>query len=386
MHPPYHPRMPKIDTLLAQEFPVERRLIYLNHAAVAPWPRRAATAVQHFAQECLEGGARHYRDWEQAEQDLRGQLAVLIHAGSAEDIALLKNTSEALSVVSQGFPWRAGDNVVICAEEFPSNRIVWEALSGRGVSVRPVPVLGVSDPEQALLAAFDARTRLLAVSSVQYAVGLRLDLTRLGEACVRRQVAFCVDAIQGLGAIPHDVEAMRIDFLMADAHKWLLGPEGVAVFYCRPEWRERLTLHQFGWRMVEDPLDFERRDWQPAASARRFECGSPNMLGIHACAASLSLLLEIGADRIEQRILERSRYLFDAIAQTPQLELITDHRSGRYAGIVSFRHHELPSPALFQRLLAHDVICSPRAGGIRFAPHCYNRIEGLERALRYCTE
>jgi selenocysteine lyase/cysteine desulfurase len=377
--------MPTIDALLADEFLVARKLIYLNHAAVAPWPARTAQAVQGFAQRCLESGAQHYRDWEQAEQGLREQLAVLIHAGSAEDIALLKSTSEALSVVSQGFPWRAGDNVVICAEEFPSNRIVWEALADRGVTVRPVPVQGAPDPEQELLTAFDARTRLLAVSSVQYAAGLRLDLARLGEACARRGVAFCVDAIQGLGAVPHDVGAMRIDFLMADAHKWLLGPEGVAVFYCRPEWRERLALHQFGWRMVEDPLNFERRDWQPAASARRFECGSPNMLGIHACAASLSLLLEIGADRTEQRILERSEYLFDSIARAPQLELITDKRRGRYAGIVAFRHRELPSPALFQRLLAHDVICSQRGGGIRFAPHCYNRLEDLERALRYCT-
>lgn len=378
--------MPTLDALLTREFPVERHCIYLNHASVAPWPTRTAQAVQDFARQCLEGGARHYPEWEQAEQGLRERLAVFIHAGSADDIALLKNTSEALSVVSQGFPWRTGDNVVICAEEFPSNRIVWEALAERGVQVRPIAVQGAADPEQRLLDAFDARTRLLSVSSVQYAAGLRLDLARLGEACRRRPVAFCVDAIQGLGAIPHDVEAMRIDFLMADAHKWLLGPEGVAVFYCRPEWRTRLRLHQFGWRMVEDPLNFERHDWQPAASARRFECGSPNMLGIQACAASLGLLLEIGAERLEQRILERSELLFELIGRAPKLELITDSRRGRYAGIVTFRNRELPTAALFRKLLARDVICAQRGGGIRFAPHCYNRLERLERALRFCTE
>ena len=378
--------MPNLDELLAHEFPVERSCVYLNHAAVAPWPKRTADAVQDFAQRCVAGGARHYRDWEQAEQGLRERLAVFIHAKSADDIALLKNTSEALSVVSQGFPWRSGDNVVICAEEFPSNRIVWEAQTARGVTVRRIVVQGVDDPEQALLTAFDDRTRLMSVSSVQYASGLRLDLARLGAACAKRGVAFCVDAIQGLGVIPHDVENMHIDFLMADAHKWLLGPEAVAVFYCRPEWRERLTLHQFGWRMVEDPLNFEPREWHPAASARRFECGSPNMLGIQACAASLGLLMEIGAERVERRVLERSEYLFDAIARAPQLELITDTRRGRYAGIVTFRHRDLPPPALFQRLLAHDVICSQRGGGIRFAPHCYNRLEGLERAVHCCTE
>lgn len=377
--------MPTLNAVLAQEFPVTQKLIYLNHAAVAPWPARTAQAVIEFAQVCLESGAQHYRDWEQTEQRLREQLAVFIHAEAADDIALLKNTSEALSVVSQGFPWQYGDNVVICAEEFPSNRVVWEALHTRGVQVRTVAVQGAPDPERQLLEAFDDRTRVLSVSSVQYAAGLRLDLTRLGETCAQRGVAFCVDAIQGLGAIPHNVDAMRIDFLMADTHKWLLGPEGVAVFYCRPEWRDRLALHQFGWRMVEEPLNFEQPTWRPAASARRFECGSPNMLGIHACAASLSLLMEIGAERVEQRVLERSEYLFDAITRASQLELITDKRLGRYAGIVSFRHRELSSPALFQRLLAHNVICAQRGGGIRFAPHCYNRLEELERALQVCT-
>lgn len=372
--------MPGLDEWLAEEFPVTRKLVYLNHAAVAPWPQRTAQAVTRFAAECVAEGARHYPRWVETERQVKSWLAELIQAPSADDIALLKNTSEALSVVAYGFPWRQGDNVVISDEEFPSNRIVWESLASQGVAVRQVSLRG-SDPEQALLEAADSRTRLLSISSVQYASGRRLDLARLGEGCRRRGMAFCVDAIQGLGAIRHDVEAMRIDFLMADAHKWLLGPEGIAVFYCRPEWRERLTLHQYGWHMVEDYGNYDRLDWEVARSARRFECGSPNMLGVHALHASLSLLREVGLAQIERRVLERAERLMAAIRAVPELELLTPAQAGRYAGIVTFRHRRRDSAELLMDLQAHGIVCARRGGGIRYSPHFYTPLEQLDQAV-----
>ncbi len=367
---------------LSPEFPVTATCTYLNHAAVAPWPRRTQEAVTAFAKENALEGARHYGRWAETEQVVRHQLAQLIHAPSADDIALLKNTSEALSVVAYGFPWCAGDNLVISDEEFPSNRVVWESLSNQGVTVREVRLRGQTDPEQALLAAADSRTRLLSISCVQYASGLRLNLERLGERCRARGVAFCVDAIQGLGAIPHDVQAMHIDFLMADAHKWLLGPEGIAVFYCSPRWREQLRLFQYGWHMVEDVGNYDRRDWQPAHSARRFECGSPNMLGIYALSASLSLLLEIGTAKIEQQILERAEYLLSAVQLRTKLELLTSPVRGRYAGIVTFRSHQIDSQVLWKSLMENNVICAPRGGGVRFSPHFYIPLQQLENTMK----
>lgn len=372
--------MPGPDDLLAWEFPVTQHCIYLNHAAVAPWPQRTAQAVARFATECATEGARHYSRWLETESQVKAWLAELVGAACADDIALLKNTSEALSVVAYGFPWQDGDTVVISDEEFPSNRIVWESLAGRGVSVRKVPLHG-PDPEQALLEAADGRTRLISISSVQYASGRRLDLFRLGEGCRRRGIALCVDAIQGLGAVVHDVEAMHIDFLMADAHKWLLGPEGIAVFYCRPEWRERLRLHQYGWHMVENYSDYDRLDWEIARSARRFECGSPNMLGVHALHASLSLLREIGLPEIEQRVLERARRLMAAIQAAAELVLLTPDRAGRYAGIVTFRHRRRDSEELLGDLQRHGVVCARRGGGIRFSPHFYTPLEQLDEAV-----
>jgi cysteine desulfurase / selenocysteine lyase len=383
--PPSGPLPLNIDALLAREFPLEPHLIYLNHAAVAPWPQRVADAVSRFAEDNSRHGATHYPRWQQVEKTLRSQCAQLINAASPDDIALLKNTSEGLSVVAHGFPWNAGDNVVTSDEEFPSNHIVWDSLIDRGVQVRKVRLRDTSDPEQALVDSADRRTRLLSISSVQYASGLRMDLTKLGKLCHARGIAFCVDAIQGLGVFPHDVRAMHIDFLAADAHKWLLGPEGIALFYCRPEWRERLALHQYGWHMVEAVGDYSRTDWQPAVSARRFECGSPNMLGIHAFSASLSLLLDIGMESIERRVLERTGYLFDLIAEQPTLTPITARAPGRYAAIVTLRHREHSPVELHARLQAHRVACVPRGGGVRFSPHFYTPLGQLEQAVALCV-
>lgn len=369
-----------LETLLAREFPVERELLYLNHAAVAPLPVRAAKALEDFSKDYVINGSRHYDRWLAQECTLRDQLRELINAPSVDDIALVKNTSEGLSFVAYGFPWTPGDNVVISNEEFPSNRIVWESLADQGVKVREVDLAG-SAPEAALIAASDQNTRVISISSVQYASGIRLDLEAIGSHCRERDIAFCVDAIQGLGAIRQDVQAMHIDFMVADAHKWMLGPEGIALFYCRPTWCKRLKLHEFGWHMTEHPADFERRDWRPAGSARRFECGSPNMLGIYAFSASLSLLLEIGMDEIERRVLARAEHLFEAIGRRKQLVCLTPTTPGRYAGIVTFRPTAVSAEKLFRHLDAHTVMCAQRGGGIRFSPHCYNRFETLDRTM-----
>ncbi len=364
------------------EFPQNDDIIYLNHAAVGPWPLRTARAVQRFAEENLRQGARAYPQWLHTERALRAQLQRLLNAPSIDDIALLKNTSEALSVIAFGLPWQRGDNVVLCTQEFPSNRIVWEALREFGVECRIVPVTADSeDPESALLSAVDAHTRLLAVSSVQYASGLRMNLQRLGDFCHEQGVLFCVDAIQSLGALPFDAQAVHADFVVADGHKWLLGPEGLAVFYCRSGLRPQLRLHQFGWHMVEHHDDFDRLDWAPADSARRFECGSPNMLGCHALQASLSLIEDIGMDSIAMNILKNSLLLIDIIGNYESLEVLTPTLPERHAGIVNFRSRQVDARRIYQSLMTQGVICAQRAGGIRFSPHFYADAAQLERAV-----
>ncbi|MVW77063.1 aminotransferase class V-fold PLP-dependent enzyme [Pseudomonas xionganensis] len=365
---------------LHDEFPQAPGLRYLNHAAVAPWPRRAAEAVTAFAQENLLSGARDYPDWLGVERRLRERLQRLLNAPSSADIALAKNTSEALSFVAFGLDWRAGDQVLISDEEFPSNRIVWEALSRFGVEVRQIS-LTASDPEGALLAACGPRTRLLSVSAVQYASGLRLDLARLGQGCRQRGVLFCIDAIQQLGALPFDVQAYACDFAMADGHKWLLGPEGLGVFYCRDELREQLKLHEYGWHMLEHAGDYQRQDWQPAHSGKRFECGSPNMLGAMALEASLSLLEEVGMAQVAQGLNERIQALQDGLQRLPGCQLHSPLEPARRAGILTFSLEGWDNQLLHKRLLDQQVICAQRGAGIRFSPHFYTPEGVIEETL-----
>ncbi len=363
------------------EWLLDDDIIHLNHAAVAPWPRRTRDAVIAFAEENSRQGSRDYARWLRLEQALREQFRQLLNAESRDDIALVKNTSEGLSLIAHGLGWREGDNIVISNEEFPSNRIVWESLAPLGVTVRQADLARGETPEQALIDACDRDTRLLAISSVQYASGLRMDLDRLGEYCRQRGILFCIDAIQSLGVLPFDVQAHRADFVAADGHKWLLGPEGLAVFYVRPELREQLRLHQFGWHMVEACGDFDRRDWQIARSARRFECGSPNMLGIVALHASLSLLLEVGIERVASQVRERVEFLLQQIEAAPQLKPAQRRPLARYAGIVAFRHVKIDSQTLHSHLDAQGVLCAVRNQAVRFSPHYYTPMDKLAQAV-----
>lgn len=367
-------------TTFLDEFVQAPGLRYLNHAAVAPWPNRAASAVARFAQENVLLGARDYSDWMTLEQRLRERLMRLLNAPSTDDIALVKNTSEALSFVAFGLPWQSGDQVVISDEEFPSNRIVWEALAVQGVEVIQASLKG-DDPEGALLAACGPRTRLMSVSAVQFASGLRLDLQRLGAGCKQQNVLFCIDAIQQLGALPFDVQRYQCDFAMADGHKWLLGPEGLGVFYVRSELREQLKLHEFGWHMLEHMGDYRRTTWEPAKSARRFECGSPNMLGAMALEASLSLLEEVGMPSVAALIAERMQWLQDGLGAIAGITVHSPLNPARRGGIFSFSIDGIDNQVLYEALKAEQVVCIPRGPGVRFSPHFYTEKRVIDETI-----
>ena len=370
-----------MNTMKHPEFPLTDDLIYLNHAAVAPWPKRTSAAVIAFAEQNSRCGSHFYLDWLDKENELRSQLQTLLNAPSADDIALVKNTSEALSFVAYGLPWQHGDNIVSSNEEFPSNRLPWQSLADQGVEFRQADLHSPNTPEDALFALVDDHTRLLTISSIQFASGLRMDLAKIGEFCQRRGVLFCIDAIQSLGAVEFDVQAYQADFVMADGHKWLFGPEGLGVFYTTPKAREQLKLTQYGWHMMKDTHNYENKAWEIHPGARRFECGSPNMLGIHALSASLSLLLEVGMASIEAQVLEKSAYLMDAIDKNDQLVLLSAKQQRLKSGIVVFKHRSLANEVLYKTLQDNGVMCALRGGGIRFSPHFYNTLTEIDRAL-----
>lgn len=362
-------------------FDIDPSIIHLNHAAIAPWPISVRDAVFKFAEENTQIGSTHYPVWQEVERSLRRQLATLVNAPSENEIALLKSTSECLSVVAHGLEWKPGENVVTSNEEFPSNRIVWESLASSGVKLIEVDLSLGASAEQALMAACNEQTRLLTISSIQYASGTRVDLELLGNFCKQHDILFCIDAIQSVGALQTDVQKFNADFLMADGHKWMLGPEGVALFYCHKKHIPQLKLHQYGWHMIEHAEDFSRKDWQPAVSARRFECGSPNMLGIHALHASTSLILEVGMSQIEKCLLENIRYLFGQLELAEQLECLTTSKEGKFGGIVVFKHRTESSESLYRYLMKNGVLCALRGGGVRFSPHFYTQKSSLEKAV-----
>ncbi len=367
-------------------FQLDDDVVHLNHAAVAPWPSQTAQAVKAFADENARQGSKDYDLWLLREKDLRKRLAQLINAPSTDEIALLKSTSEGLSLIAYGLPWKSGDNIVIPAEEFPSNRIVWQSLESTGVETRLIPVSNVKNPEQALIDAMDSNTRVMSCSSVQYATGLRLDLARLGHACKQSDTLYCVDAIQSIGALQFDVQACQADFVVADGHKWMLGPEGCALFYCRKTLIEQLELKQYGWHMVQDVSDFNKKDWQPNETAQRFECGSPNMTGIVALHASVGLLLDIGMAAIERQVMEKSAWLANKLAALDNIEILSPLDDNRRAGIVLFRKTDADTESLYRHLQKHNVLCAMRGNGIRFSPHFYTSLEKMDAAVSLVRE
>ena len=367
-------------------FELNPNLVHLNHAGIAPWPRAAVKAITRFAYENAAWGSHHYDMWSQEEQELRELARWLLDAESKDEIAFLKNTSEGISTVAFGLDWKAGDNVVLAKEEFPSNRIPWEAVAERySVDIRWVDVTATDEPEQALLQQVDAQTRVLATSSVHYASGLKMDLPLLGGALDKTPTLFCVDAIQSLGAHRLSVRESRIDFLAADAHKWMLGPEGIALFWVRPDLYQQISLSQYGWHMVAQPGNYDASTWNVSPDARRFECGSLNMLGIYALRASLNLLREVGLTEIEDRIADRIQQI-DQSLRALECRVLTPRKPERRAGILTFCPPGQNIWKIYQHLMEHGILCAVRGGGIRFSPHFYTPTHALQSALETLQE
>ena len=275
------------------QFPVTGSLIYLNHAAVAPLCKPAADAMKHLADDALQFGSLHYDQWLAAYEGLREAAARLIGA-SAREIAIVKNTSEGIAMVATGIDWKAGDKIVVFREEFPANMLPWKILEDHGVRLE---CLSVEDPLDKIDAACQG-ARLLAISFVQYLSGYRADLNAIGEICRRHGCFFFVDAIQGLGAFPLDVERAQIDALAADGHKWLLGPEGCGILYVRRDRLDGIRPVEFGWTNVAKYNDYASRDLTLRPDAGRYECGTLNTIGCFGLRAALEFLLEVGIENI----------------------------------------------------------------------------------------
>jgi selenocysteine lyase/cysteine desulfurase len=371
--------------LRRDEFPVARAWVYMDHAAVAPLPRRSKEALFAWAQDVEQNGVVHWPSWEEKVEANRGRIAQLIHA-DRDEIALVNSTTQGIGLVAEGYPWRPGDSVVVPAEEYPSNIYPWMNLASRGVSLRMVPSReGRIWPED-LEAAMDSTTRVLAVSHVEFASGFRNDLDRLSELCRARGIALFVDAIQGLGPLVIDVSKTPIDFLAADGHKWLLGPEGAGLLYIRRDWLDRLRPLGVGWHSVVGSYNSPEIELRLKPNAQRWEGGSFNMPGLQALSASIELLLEIGPEAVSARILDRAGAVRE-VARRAGWRVTGSIRPEDLSGIVALEHDEVPSHEAARWLRQQGVAVCARRGRLRISAHVYNNDDDLERlrmALAAC--
>jgi len=367
-----------------EHFPQDPSICYLNHAAVSPWPLCTSNALTDFAKENSAFGATNYLKWLETEQQLRKRLAKLINTHDTDEITLAKSTSEALSIIAYGIDWQEGDEVIISNHEFPSNRIVWESLAQFGVKtiVADFPTSPATiDPINSIQNCFSENTKLVSISSVQYASGLRIDLDALSQLCQKRQILLCIDAIQSLGAIPFDQNKVQADFIVADGHKWMMAAEGLALLYIKKEQQNQLKLTQFGWHMIKDKGNYGASEWEPANDGTRFECGSPNMLGIHTLNASLGLIHEIGIQTIASELDERMSYLTEQLNNIKGLTILSPVEKASRGGIITFNIDHKDSNILYMALMKKGVICACRGGGVRFSPHFYTPKTVIDSAV-----
>jgi selenocysteine lyase/cysteine desulfurase len=358
-------------------FPVTRELIYLNHAAVAPLCRPAAEAMQTFADEACRFGSLHYDSWLECYHGLRVAAARLINA-SPDEIAIVKNTSEGIAIVATGLDWKPGDRVIAFKEEFPANYYPWLRLEKRGVEVT---WLSIYDPVETIAAAI-AGARLLAISFVNYLSGYRVDLTAIGELCREHNCFFFVDAIQGMGAFPIDVEASHIDALSADGHKWLLGPEGNGVLYVRRKWLDQIEPVEFGWTNPAGFNDYSSRDMTLRPDAGRYECGTLNTIGCFGLRASIEMLLQTGISGVSANVEALASQLATGLRERGY-ELMLNRTPQTGSGIVSFRHPQKDARVIVSELKRHRIQAAPRQGWVRMSPHFYIAPAEIDEVLSF---
>jgi selenocysteine lyase/cysteine desulfurase len=362
-----------------EHFPVTAHWAFLDHAAVAAPPDVCVRVQCDWANDKSRHGITSYTPWAQRVEETRNHAGRLLNCDPL-DICFVGSTTHGIGLVAEGFPWKPGDNVVIVAEEYPSNQYPWMNQRDRGVEARSVASRGNRVDIADVRDAIDSRTRLLAISSVEFGSGYRNDLAALGELCRQRDIFFFVDAIQSLGVFPLDLRQVPIDGLAADGHKWLLGPEGAGIAFIRRDWVDRLHATGVGWNSVIGAHDFGTIDFRLKPHAGRWEGGTVNSGAIAGMGESMQLLLDAGIDNVRDRVLEVTNYLCERV-RSIGFEIFSSRVPGEESGIVSLLTPGHDPKALLKRCKAAGVVVNVRAGRLRASPHAYNTFEEIDRLI-----
>jgi len=371
------------EELRRREFPVAGEKVFLAHAAVCALPRRVSEAMRD---QAVRAALDDQEETFPASQFRRARelAACLLHA-QPEEIALVGPTSLALSFVAAGLPWRKGDNVLVYFDDYPSNVYPWMALAEKGVEVR---LLNTSEYGRIraidVTGQVDEQTRLVALASNHFVAGWRLELDAIGRHLRERNILFCVDGIQTVGAFPTGVE--HVDFLAADAHKWLLGPCGAGIFFVRRAAQEKLRPIVQGWHNVRCPGFVSQEQIVYSPDARRYEAGSANIAGLAGLTAAMELLVEIGVENIAAELLRKRALLAPALREKGYTVLQAGAPAPNASAILSFDKPGEDMAGLHRKLMAariHTSLRQDRQGReyVRVSPHFYNTDAELQRLL-----
>ncbi len=369
---------------IRKNFPITKNLIYLDHAAVAPAHSLTKKYMDEYMEHFLNLGLRDYVKWVDLMETTREKLAQFINAKAGE-IAFIKNTSAGLSIIANGIDFKQGENVIIPDIEFPSNVYPWLNLERKGVETKFLKAdeNGFLDCKK-LEELIDSNTRLVSISWVEFVNGFKNDLKAISSTIKNKsnefgkKIYFCVDGIQGLGALKFDVEDYDIDFIIADGHKWLLTLEGAGFMYCSEKVLADVHPVSVGWKTVKDPLNFTKIDFDIRDGADKFEEGSMNIAGITSIAASIDLLGQYGMDFVEERVLNLSDYAMNLFEENG-FSIISCKDNKHRSGIVSFSTPDIKRD--FLKLMANKVQLSQRGPNLRISPHFYNTKEEINRLI-----
>jgi len=363
--------------------PVTDDWAYFDHAAVGPIPQVAHEKILEWARQAAYEGDVNWLSWQEQTEELRSLTAKILNASEPE-IGLIPNTTFGINIVAQGYPWQLGDNVVLPDNEFPSNAYPWLALESQGVEVRRVPTeSGIVCPDK-IAAACDSKTRIVSCSFVGFSSGNRIEPTTIAKVAHDNGALFFMDAIQGMGVFPIDVKKSGIDFLAADGHKWMLGPEGAGVFYIKQEHLDLMRPVMMGWKSVSHEWEFNKIKLDLKPTACRFEGGSHNMAGLIGLNASLNLLHEFGLSSDDSPIARQILLLAEELATKLERAgaIIHSSRDDKIrTGIVIFELTGHDPVEIRAKLLENKIVTSARGGGVRAATHCFNNSEDIDRLV-----
>ena len=365
--------------MLYRQMAVTENWAYFDHAAVTPLPRSTAEAMTQVINEQVADGDVHWPAWRTNVESAR-QLGAKLIGARTDEIALVRNTTEGIGLVADGFPWKPGDNVVVPDSEFPSNLYPWKHLENRGVEVRLLACPDERLDLNRLDELCDDHTRIVSVSWVGYATGWRNDPQAIAEIAHRHRALFFLDAIQALGVFPLDVKESGVDFLAADGHKWLLGPEGAGLFYIRREHLDRLNPLLVGWNSAATAGDYTNLDLKLKETAGRYEGGSYNMIGIAGLKNSLQLLVDYGTENVARDLLAVSDQLCVEL-ESIGAHIASDRSDDHASGIVAFTLPGRDTTELRKQLHKQGVVVRERAGRLRASPHVYNTSGDIGRLV-----